>query len=260
MERRQKALVTCLILVAVLSFGFSLCFAGDFTPKQGNYYFKEIDGVKFHTYVTPLPMGAGASHIIETQNYLVMVDTLQNRADNEELKRLVESLRKPLCRIYISATHEHHWVGLEMFPGVPVYSLGTTIRGIKENGDQMLQELKKKFGEEAFPYKKVVVPENVVKPGEERIDGVLFRFIKPGEKFADKEFDDILFIEFPEQKALFHQHLAYVGIDLPLPPIPARVEALKEYKESHYDWVMAGHGIPSTGTEFFRNVVKDDTE
>jgi hypothetical protein len=256
METRQKGLLIGWILVIVLSFGSSFCVAADFAPKKGNYYVKEINSVKFHTYTAPVPTGAVASNVIETQNYLVMVDTLRDRSDNEELKRLVESLRKPLNRIYISDLEEHHWVGLEMFLGMPTYSLETTIKEIKEKGDQVLQELKNKFGEEAIPYNKVVIPENVVKPGEERIDGVLFRFIKASEEYG-KEFDGVLFIEFPGQEAFFHEHLAYMGIDSPLPPTSARTEALKKYKGRNYSWVMAGHGIPAVGTEFFLNV-KDE--
>lgn len=248
MNLTKRRIVGVLASVMFLTFFFSLAYGADFVPKKGNYYVKEISGVKFHTYATPLPAGAGSSHIIETQNSLVMVDTLQNRSDNDELKRLVESLKKPLARIYISHGHEHHWVGLEMFPGVPVYVLETTLKQIKEKGDQMLQGLKKQFGEEAIPYKQVVTPQHVVKPGEERVEGVLFRFIDPAEPFVE---DDILFIEFPEQKALIHHHLAYVGLQLPMPPIPARLDILKQYKAKNYNWVMAGHGIPSPGDEFF---------
>jgi hypothetical protein len=248
MKSRKRRTLGMLVSAILLTFFFSLAHAAEFVPKTGNYYVKEIGGVRFHTYATPLPAGAGSSHIIESQNGLVMVDTLQNRGDNEELKRLVESLKKPLRRIYISHAHEHHWVGLEMFPGAPVYTIETTLNQIKEQGAQKLQGLKKQFGEEAIPYKQVVIPQHVVKPGEEKVEGVLFRFIDPAEPFVE---DDILFIEFPEQKALIHHHLAYVGLQLPMPPIPARLDVLKQYKAKNYNWVMAGHGIPSPGNEFF---------
>ena len=35
----------------------------------------------------------------------------------------------------------------------------------------MLQKLKERKGEELIPYKKVIVPQHVITPGEEKIDG-----------------------------------------------------------------------------------------
>jgi len=209
---------------------------------QGKLFFKEIGGVKLHTYTAQ----GMVSHIIETNNSLVLQDTVQNGPHNEELKRFVESLGKPLDRIIISHSHPHHWAGLELFHGAPVYATEETIKEIREKGDQMLHGLKKQFGEEAIPYAKAVIPSFRIHPGEESIDGVLFRYSKP----APKTLGDVLFIELPEQKVLIHHHLAYVGMHAPMPPIPPRVEMLKSLKGKDYEWIMAGHGM-SLGPEFF---------
>jgi len=183
-------------------------------------------------------------------------DTVRYGPHNEELKHYLESVGKPLNRIIISHGHDHHWVGLEMFPGVPVYANAETIKEIQEYGDQMLQELKERKGEKLIPYKKVIVPQHVITPGEEQIDGVLFRFIIPTQEFLSgfRYGERVIFTEFPEQKAIIHHHLAYVGLHFPPPPIPDRIEMLKQLKAKKYNWVMAGHGMP-LGPEFFDKAV-----
>ena len=245
MERKKIAFLLVMVLLLGL---YSIAVSAEpFIPKQGQITVKEVGDVKFHTYSTPLAMGAGSSHVIETKNVLIMVDTLQNKVHNDELKAFVHSLGKPLQRIIISHAHEHHWLGLEMFPGIPIHSFDTTFYEIREKGNQMLQAVKARMGEEAIPYKQVVLPNRLLNPGDERIDGVLFRYLKPTEKYIE---DDVLFIEFPEQRSIILHHLAYAGLHLPLPPIPPRLESLKLIKEKNYNWVMAGHGIPTTGADF----------
>jgi hypothetical protein len=247
MKKRKKAFLAGLILLIALSLGFSISFGAGFDLKQGKAIVKEIAGVKFHTYMA----GGMVSNLIETNNYLIMQDTVQNEPHNKELKQFIESLGKPLDRIIISHSHEHHWVGLGMFPGVPVYATAEVIKEIREKGDQMLQDLKKRVGEEAIPYKKVIVPQNVIKPGEETIDGVRFRYTMPDPNV----FGNVLFIELPEQRVFLHHHLAYVGMHAPMPPIPPRIEMLEALKDKNYNWIMAGHGIP-LGPEFLDKAIE----
>jgi hypothetical protein len=218
-----------------------------YTPKQGKVLVKEISGVKFHTYTA---MGM-VSHIIETQNELIMQDTVQNGPHNKELKQYVDSLNKPLGRIIISHEHAHHWVGLEMFQGVPIYANAETIKSIREKGELELQGLKKQFGEEAIPYTEVIIPSFYIHPGEERIDGVLFQYSKP----APKMLGNVLWINMPDQKVLIHHHLAYLGMHFPPPPISARIDMLKSLQEKNYNWILAGHGMPA-GPEFFDKTIE----
>lgn len=250
MKTRQKVLFMGLIVLITLSFGFFTVNVSEtkaFTPKEGKVIVKEIDGVKFHTYFAQ----GMVSHIIETQDGLIMQDTVQNAPHNRELKLYLESLGKPLERIIISHSHEHHWVGLEMFQGVPVYATPEVIKEIREKGEDMLQGLKKKFGDKMIPYAGVVIPSFFINPGEETIDGIVFRYSKP----APNVMGHVLWIEFPQQKALIHHHLAYVGMHAPMPPIPPRIEILKNLKGKDYAWIMAGHGMPM-GPEFFDKTIE----
>ena len=122
---------------------------------------------------------------------------------------------------------------------------------MREKGEGMLQGLKKRMGEEAIPYKKVVIPSFFINLGEETIDGVVFRYSSP----APKVTGPVLWIEFPQQKALIHHHLAYIGMHFPAPPIPARIEILNNLKGKDYTWIMAGHGMPM-GPEFFDKAIE----
>jgi len=257
-KTRPKTFFLGLILLITISFGLSFCATvhisetKKITLKHGKVIVKEIGGVTFHTYMVQ----GMVSHIIETNNFLILQDTVRNGPHNEELKNYLESIGKTLNRIIISHGHDHHWVGLEMFPDVSIYANAETIKEIQEYGDQMLQKLKERKGEKLIPYKTAVVPQHVITPGEETIDGVLFRFIIPTQEFLSgfRYGERVLFTELPKQRAIIHHHLAYVGLHFPPPPIPDRIKMLKQLKAKKYNWVMAGHGIP-LGHEFFDKAV-----
>ena len=193
-----------------------------------------------------------ACHIIETKNYLVLQDTFRYASHNRELIKYLESLGKPLDRIIISHGHDHHYLGLEMFPGVPVYANAVTIEEIRKLGAEVLELHKKRKGIIAVPYKNVIVPQRRLSAGDVLIDDLVFRFSLPRDaclvgKIHGKQ---VTFIEFPDQKAIILHHLAYVGMHFPPISINARIELLKRLKAKSYRWVMAGHGKPM-GPEFF---------
>ena len=252
MEKKPKVLLTAFVILIAIGFVFSICnfaIASDTktsTLKRGKVFQKQISGVTFHTYTA----SGMVSHIVETKNYLIVQDTVQSGPDNEELKLFIQSLKKPVNRIIISHAHAHHWVGLEMFPDVPVYANAATSKEIQEKGSQMVQGLKKRFGEGAIPYKRVVVPQYIIEPGEDRIDGVPFRFKSPSQPYMH----GVLWTELPEQRAIMIHHLAYVGTHFPPPPIQPRMEMLKELKAKSYNWIMAGHGTPM-GPDFFNKAM-----
>jgi hypothetical protein len=59
------------------------------------------------------------------------------------------------------------------------------------------------------------------------------------------------FMEFPDQKVLIHHHLAYNGVHVPMVGINFRMAALKFFQSKGYDYIIAGHGIPSGPDAFF---------
>ena len=247
--KKRKLIITLTILLTcgLIAGQGTFATAGEFTPKAGHYYVKKINSVTFHVYTTPIPAAASVSVIIETPNALILQDVQSAKPNNMELKALINSLSKPLKRIIISHDHDHHWIGLELFEGVPVYANAATIHSIKEKGADMLAKAKKQFGEEMVPYKKVVVPGNEIKPGVETIDGIRFVHSTPMMKLTGP----VNFIEFPDQKVLIHHHLAYNGVHVPMPPIGPRLDALKQLKGMGYVYLIGGHGIPSGPDAYF---------
>lgn len=240
------------ILAFMAAFFFaSVAVAGTFTPKAGNYYIHKVQGVIFHTYTTPTAFGASASVVIETPNKLILQDVQQNKTNNLEVLALIDSLKKPVDRIYISHNHDHHWAGLEMYPGIPVYASNATIAGIEKEGAQLLAGLKEKFGEEEVPYKKVVIPSHVQNQGEVVIDGVKIIFDTPMMNLTGP----VTFMEFPDQKVLIHHHLAYVDVHVPMPPAGVRAAALEKLKEKGYEYFIGGHGTPCEAEKYFSETI-----
>jgi glyoxylase-like metal-dependent hydrolase (beta-lactamase superfamily II) len=241
-----------MLLLSLILFVSTASSAQPFTPKQGLYYMKEVGGVKFHVYTSPMPAGASASVVIETKNALILQDVQQNKPQMDDLKSLIQSIGKPLRRIYISHDHSHHWAGLETFPGIPVYANQPTIDAMKQKGEGELQALKSQFGAEAIPYAKVIVPGNVVEAGsQEVVYGVRFVFSSPAPQLTGP----VIFMEFPDQKVMITHHLAYVGVHVPLPPVDGRLAKLNEMKGKDWAWVIGGHGIPVPGPEYFSKTI-----
>jgi glyoxylase-like metal-dependent hydrolase (beta-lactamase superfamily II) len=233
-----------MLLLGVILFATTAFSAQPFAPKQGLYYVKEVGGVKFHVYTSPIPAGASVSVVIETKDSPILQDVQQNKPQMDDLKNL--------RRIYISHDHSHHWAGLEMFPGIPVYANQATIDAMKQKGEGELQAMKNQFGPEAIPYTKVVVPGNVVKAGsKEVIDSVRFVFSSPAPQLTGP----VIFMEFPDQKVMITHHLAYVGVHVPLPPVDGRLAKLNEMKGKDWAWVIGGHGIPVAGPEYFSKTI-----
>lgn len=222
--------------------------AANFSPSAGLYYVQTYDNVTFHTYTTPIKFAASSSVVIETPNSLILQDVQQNKPNNTDLKALIASLNKPLIRIYLSHNHDHHWIGLEDFPDVPVYANAVTIATIREKGAEMLAEAKKKFSDKMVPYTRIPVPQNLIQPGEEVIDGVRFVHGTPVAALTGP----VNFMEFPDQKVLIHHHLAYNGVHVPMTDIDFRMAAIRYFQNKDYDYVIGGHGIPAKSDVFFR--------
>jgi len=247
-----RGVPVAILLLGVVLPATAASVAPPLAPKQGLYYLSEIGGVKFHVYTSPIAAGASTSVVIETRNSLILQDVQQGKPQVDELKGLIRSLGKPLQRIYISHEHAHHWAGLEAFPGIPVHANQATIEAIEQKGEGELHALKKQFGAEVVPYTKVVVPGTVVEAGsEEVIDGVRFAFSSPAPQLTGP----VLFTELPDQKVMITHHLAYVGVHVPLPPVEGRLATLNEMKGREWAWVIAGHGIPVPGPEYFSTTI-----
>lgn len=247
-----RSVFTTIMSFGLLLFVMDTSSARSFAPKQGQYYVEQFGDVKFHVYTSPNEAGASSSVVIETKSSLILQDVQQNKPQMDDLINLIQSIGKPLKRIYISHDHSHHWAGLELFSNVPVYANQETVDSMREKGNKELQMLKNQFGSEAIPYSEVIVPENALKvDSEDVIDGVRVVFCSPAPQLTGP----VVFMEFPDQKVMIAHHLAYVGVHVPLPPVEGRLAKLNEMREKDWDWVIGGHGIPVPGREYFSKTI-----
>ena len=87
---------------------------------QGKVVINDRGKAKIHTYA-PAPMAA-TTHIIETDDGLVVIDAQQFVSGAKEAIAYVRSLNKPVRRLIISHGHPDHWLGLGEWE-VPASSL-----------------------------------------------------------------------------------------------------------------------------------------
>jgi hypothetical protein len=119
---------------------------------------------------------------------------------------------------------------------------------ISEHGEESRQD-HKKLGDLAPD--RIVVPQEVAKPGEETIDGIRFLF----DKVIDTEIDFALTVRLPELGVYFAQDLIYSGTHLYLTKHMADwTRILQGMLVSDYDLFMPGHGLPADKNEVARNI------
>src|SRR5690349_55589 len=146
---------------------------------------KRAGDVRVHTFVASFEGGniANATHIVESRNSLVLVDGQFLVPYAEGFRRYADSLGKPIDRVYVSHRHPDHWFGLgAAFGDVPVHALAETRDFIAQHGEDSRAD-HWKLGD--LVPGRVVVPQQTVEPGEDKIDGVTYVF----ERVLDSEID-----------------------------------------------------------------------
>lgn len=195
--------------------------------------------VKVHTYMSPSAMFANTSHIIELKNELIVVDGQFFSPYALELKKITDSLAKPVTRFYISHDHPDHYIGFgDAFPTVKVYALAETKASIEQTGQGVLEQRQAQFG--PMIASKLNKPSVIQQPGEETIGGVKFIF----EKSLNNESAVSLIIKLPELGVYIAQDIVYNNIHLFIEGDTKGWEtALRNIiKEKTYTLVLSGHG------------------
>ncbi len=211
----------------------------------------EKGGAKLHTYTSPEDGLLVNTHIIETKDKLVVIDTQLLRKYAKEVKAYVESLAKPIERIIITHSHPDHWFGLEYFEGAPTYSLKETKEEIEKMGAMFIDAEKKMFGSEITD--KVSVPQSEIKEGSEIICGARFEFEKVGGAEAGVQ----LLIRLPELSAIIVQDIASNRVHLFTgeKAFDSWMGILKELNElKEYGTVLVGHGEPADSSVYDKNI------
>ena len=208
--------------------------------------------VSIYTVVAPPEMFTNTTHIIELPHELIVVDGQFFAPYAQEVKKLTDSLHKPVTRFYISHDHPDHYLGFgDAFPNVAVYALEETKQGIQKSGQQVLEQRQKQFG--PIIAKSLNMPSHVQKTGKEIIDGVSFIF----EKSLNNEDAASLVIKIPEVKANILQDIVYNKTHLFISGNTEgwRKAILKEEKQKNYNLILPGHGKP-TGPAIFQTDLK----
>jgi len=208
-------------------------------PTGNSWTVTQNKNVKVHTYMSPTAMFANTSHIIELKNELIIVDGQFFAPYALELKKLTDSLGKPVTRFYISHDHPDHFIGFgDAFPNVKVYALAETKASIEQTGQGVLEQRQAQFG--SMIATKLNKPSVIQQPGEETIGDVKFIF----EKSLNNESAVSLVIKLPEIGLYIAQDIVYNKIHLFIEGDTKGWETAlrKIIKEKTYKIVLSGHG------------------
>ncbi|MDH6120905.1 glyoxylase-like metal-dependent hydrolase (beta-lactamase superfamily II) [Kitasatospora sp. GAS204A] len=212
---------------------------------------KRAGNVRIHTFVASFAYNniANATHIIETENQLVLVDGQFLVPYAKAFRQYADSLGKPIERLYLSHRHPDHWFGTgTAFADVTIYALPETMSFIEEHGEDSRSD-HWKLGDLAPD--RIVVPQKLAGPGEEMIDGVRYVF----DRVTDTEIDYHLTIRLPELSVYFAQDLLYSGTHLYLTKhLDHWIRVLRDMLLEDYELFLPGHGLPADKNEVARNI------
>lgn len=216
-------------------------------------HIKDFQGVKIHSFVAPYEYAANATHIIETANELVIVDGQFITPLAQAFRAYIDSLNKPINRVFISHGHPDHYFGYaSAFADQKGYSLEEVNKIIAEWGPQMITNQKPTFGD-MIP-DQVLVPQHIVKAGtSEKIDGLNYEF----EAVEGAENEIQLLIKLPEIGVVIAQDLVYSGVHLWL-GMGSFDNWMKELQKiadlEGYNYILPGHGLPCVKDEVVNNI------
>jgi glyoxylase-like metal-dependent hydrolase (beta-lactamase superfamily II) len=206
--------------------------------------------IRIHTFISSFANDniANATHIIESETRLVLVDSQFLVPYARQFREYADSLGKPIDRLYLSHRHPDHWFGSgAAFSDIPIYALAETQSFLQEHGE----DFRKDYSRKDLVPDRVVVPQEIVEPGEETVDGVKYIF----SKVTNTESDFALTIGLPEIGVYFLQDLLYSGTHPYLTKfINNWIRVLQDLLISDYDLFMPGHGLPADKNEVARNV------
>ncbi|MBC7870310.1 MAG: MBL fold metallo-hydrolase [Chitinophagaceae bacterium] len=205
-------------------------------------------GVKIHTYVAPDASVGVTSHIIETDNALIVIDTQFLQTFAKEFKAYADSLGKPIDRVILSHAHPDHFLGANQFaesPFVTTQAIAAGLAGYIEAG--AVAQVAGFAGESEVPAE-VRPAEGSIEVGDEVIDGVTFLF----SIVTNAEAPETIVVRLPQAGVIVLQDLVYNNFHF----FPgqdranwiAELETLRGTLEG-YDTLLAGHGLPTTKGE-----------
>jgi len=213
----------------------------------GSVFVTRRGPVTLHTYVAPDASALVTSHIIETENQLIVVDTQFVQVFAQDLRAYVDSIGKPIERVILSHEHGDHWAGATQFTDVPFLSTATIAQNIDENLDTYLQLMESVIGAENMP-ETPNLPDGSLTAETEEIDGVMFEY-----RIDDSaEGVQHVSVHLPDANVWIVQDLIYNNAHF-FPGIDrtnwiATLEDLGN-NTGNDDLLLVGHGLPTTRGE-----------
>jgi glyoxylase-like metal-dependent hydrolase (beta-lactamase superfamily II) len=213
------------------------------------------DGVRIHTFTSPDAFLANSTHIIETENALVLIDGQFVVPYATAFRQYADSLGKPIERLYLSHAHVDHFFGLgAAFTDVEVFAAAGTIDVLRDNGEAMRAERAAQYG--PLVPDRVVIPGHIVTSGIDAVDGVKYEI----DVVAAAECDTQLLITLPDLGVTIAQDLIYSGAHLYVTADTLHWgDALRGLLRQSSPHFLAGHGPAADRTEVQRNIDYLDT-
>ena len=209
------------------------------------------NGIMVHTLTAPEAVFANSTHLIETKNSLVAIDTQFLLPNAQDMRAYADETGKTIDRVFITHEHPDHFLGSEAFNDRPIFTLQAVSDLIAANGDAEVTEKQGDFGAEniASTY---VIPQ-VVEPGTIIIDGVTFEL----ERVLDAEAATQLVVRLPDHGVVITGDIVYSGVHLILAgQIAPWTTALQNLgaTSDQYPIVLAGHGAPAAPVVYEENI------
>lgn len=206
--------------------------------------------VTIHTFISAEALLANATHVIEGPNEVVVVDGQFIVPVAMGFRAFVDSLGKPINRIYLSHDHPDHFFGVSAaFGDVPIYALPETIAFLKEHGEEIRAARQQDFGPMVPPA--IVIPTHEITPGREVIDGVTFDH----DVVRNAETETQLTIGLPDLGVFIAQDLIYSGGHLYIEKdVTGWIEVLQQLLDSEWTTFLPGHGAPADKAEVAANI------
>lgn len=222
--------------------------------SPGRVVINEANGVKIHTYVSDDAAAANATHIIESDNSLVIIDAQFLKIYSDAARNYANSLNKPISRLIITHAHPDHFFGHSMsFANVPTYALQNVANIIATDAPQMIINQKPTFGDQ-IPDAVLPITNYLTAGQSEVIDGITYQY----ESVQNAEAEDELIIKLPDLQTMIVGDLIYsdVHLWLGMGQFDNWINALntKVKNQGDYQIVLAGHGLPNTFDEVDDNI------
>jgi glyoxylase-like metal-dependent hydrolase (beta-lactamase superfamily II) len=206
---------------------------------QGKITVTEAGGLRVHTFTAPEKGWQVNSHIVELPSQLFVVDAQYLLPYAREVVSYSGQLKKPISRLYITHYHPDHFLGAVVFSS-PIYALRGVSAKIAAVGDRVAREEHEKFGDDVP--ERAQHPSHVVEPGTETLESIPIEFIH----LQHAETQDALMVAFPAHGILITQDLVYNRVHAMVgeKAFEPWADTLEGIKNSSYDRVLPGHGVP----------------